>query len=108
MPLKYKVIKNRRQYNDYSNILDSLVSARFKSLKLKDELDLLTVLIEKWERDQVSTESRSFDDAVTLVRYLIAQRNPKAKDLVEIPGVTKGLVSEDAEFQEGLVEEEYK
>nr|PZN55060.1 MAG: transcriptional regulator [Bacteroidota bacterium] len=100
--LKYKVIKSKAQYREYSRILEDLVAAEFKSKEMKDEIDLLTLLLEKWDE-----EHNSFDevDPIELLRSLMAERNLKAKDLVEILGVSKGLVSDVLNYKKGLSKE---
>ncbi len=45
--LKYKVIKNKRQYAEYCNALDQLITRNDKSKATKEEVELLTLLIEK-------------------------------------------------------------
>lgn len=100
--LKYKVIKSKTQYKGYSKMLEELVTADFKSREMKDEIELLRLLIEKWDE-----ENNSFDDVdpITLLRSLMEERNLKAKDLVEILGVSKGLVSDILNYKKGLSKE---
>ena len=73
--LKYKVIKSKSQYKEYTKILEELASADFKSKEIKDEIELLTVLIEKWDE-----ENNSFDevDPITVLHSLMEERNLKA------------------------------
>lgn len=97
--LKYKVIKSKSQYKEYSNILEDLISADFKSKDMKDEIELLTLLIEKWDENHNSFEDV---DPITLLRSLMEEQNLKAKDLVEILGVSKGLVSDILNYKKGL------
>src|SRR5690606_41817068 len=75
--LKYKVIKSKAQYREYSRILEDLVAAEFKSKEMKDEIDLLTLLLEKWDE-----EHNSFDDVdpIELLRSLMAERNLKRSE----------------------------
>lgn len=100
--LKYKVIKSKNQYKEYSKILEELVSADFQGKEMKDEIELLTLLIEKWDK-----ENETFDDVdpITLLYTLMEERNLKAKDLVEILGVSKGLVSDILNHKKGLSKE---
>jgi HTH-type transcriptional regulator / antitoxin HigA len=99
--LKYKVIKSKSQHKEYAEILEGLVSAGFKSKEIKDEIELLTLLIEKWEANS------SFDDVdpIVLLRSLMEQRNLKAMDLVEVLGVSKGLISDILNYKIGLSKE---
>ena len=100
--LKYKVIKSKAQYKDYSTMLEELVSADLKSKEMKEEIELLTLLVEKWDE-----ENNSFYDVdpITLLHSLMDERNLKAKDLVEILGVSKGLVSDILNYKKGLSKE---
>jgi HTH-type transcriptional regulator / antitoxin HigA len=100
--LKYKVIKSKSQYKEYSRMLDELVSGDFKSKEVNDEIELLTLRIEKCDE-----ENNSFDDVdpIALLHSLMEERGLKAKDLVEILGVSKGLVSDILNYKEGLSKE---
>jgi HTH-type transcriptional regulator / antitoxin HigA len=97
--LKYKVIKSKSQYKEYFKMLEDLVTADLKSKEMKDEIELLTLLIEKWDE-----ENNSFDDVdpITLLHSLMEEQGLKAKDLVEILGVSKGLVSDILNYKKGL------
>lgn len=97
--LRYKVIKSKRQYREYANILEELVCAEVKSKDMKDAIELLTLLIETWDR-----ENNTFDDVdpITLLRSLMEERGMKAKDLVEVLGVSKGMVSDILNYKKGL------
>ena len=98
--LKYTVIKSQKQYDKYCNILEELISA--DDNKLSDEIDLLTILIEKWDN-----EHDSFDetDPVELLKSLMDNNNLKAKDLCEIVGLSKGTISKILNYQKGLSKE---
>jgi len=64
-----------------------------------DEVELLTFLTEKWDE-----EHNSFEDVnpIELLRLLMDERKLKSKDLVEILGVSKGLVSDILNYKKGL------
>lgn len=100
--LKYTVIKSKRQYKEYTRILEDLVFADFKSKEMRDEIELLTLLIERWDE-----EHNIFDDVdpVALLRALLKEHNLKAKDLVEMLGVSKGLVSDILNYKKGMSKE---
>jgi HTH-type transcriptional regulator/antitoxin HigA len=100
--LKYKVIKSKAQYKDYSNNVEELVSADFKTKEMKDEIDLLTLLIEKWDEEHNKHDDV---DPITLLRSLMEQKKLKAKDLAEILQVSKGLVSDILNYKKGLSKE---
>lgn len=97
--LKYKVIKSKVQYRDYSNSLEELVSSGLKDRDTKDEIALLTLLIEKWD-----AEHTGFNDVdpVQLLHSLMDDHNMKAKDLVELLEISKGYVSDILNRKKGL------
>ena len=95
--LKYTIIKTKKQYKEYCHILEDLTFSDEKGYE--DEIDLLTLLIEKWD-----TEHNSFEkvNPVELIKSLLEANNLKAKDLVEILGLSKGTVSKILNYQKGL------
>lgn len=100
--LKYKVITSKAQYKEYSNILEQLVFSGSKDRNSKDEIALLTLLIEKWD-----AEHNSFDelDPIELLHSLIAEHKLKAKDLVDILEISKGYISDILNYKKGLSKE---
>jgi len=100
--LKYTVIKNKTQYKAYCNKLEELVFANTKSKAIKDEIDLLTLLIEKWDAKHNSFYEV---DPVTLLRSFMEEQQLKATDLVELLGVSKGYVSEILNYKKGMSKE---
>ncbi|MGZ5281069.1 MAG: helix-turn-helix domain-containing protein [Bacteroidia bacterium] len=99
--LKYKVIKSKSQYNSYCKKLETLLE-NTQSKAAKDEIELLTLIIEKWD-----AEHNSFAEMnpIELLRTLMAEHNLKAKDLSEILNVSKGLVSDILNNKKGLSKE---
>jgi HTH-type transcriptional regulator/antitoxin HigA len=98
--LKYTVIKNQKQYDEYCNILEKLISK--DDDKFSDEIDLLTILIEKWDDEHNSFEEV---DPIKLLKSLMESNNLKAKDLVEILDLSKGTISKILNYQKGLSKE---
>lgn len=100
--LKYTIIKNKTRYKDYCSKLEALVFSGTKSKAVKDEIDLLTLLIQKWD-----TEHNSFQevDPVTLLRSLMEEQKLKATDIVELLGVSKGYISEILNYKKGMSKE---
>jgi HTH-type transcriptional regulator / antitoxin HigA len=100
--LKYKVITSKAQYKEYSNVLEQLVFSGSKDRNSKDEIALLTLLIEKWD-----AEHNSFDelDPVQLLHSFIDEHKLKAKDLVDILDISKGYVSDILNYKKGLSKE---
>lgn len=99
--LIYKVIKTEEQYDEYCDKLESLLKDG-NSDRVQDEIDLLTLLIETWDH-----EHNTFDDLdpIELLKTLMNDNGLKAKDLVEITGLTKGMVSKILNYQKGLSKE---
>lgn len=95
--LKYKVIKSERQYNQYCKILEELV---FKNRKKdEDEIELLTMLIEKWDDEHYETADI---DPIQLLKSLMKEHQLKAKDLTELLTLSKGTISKILNYQTGL------
>jgi HTH-type transcriptional regulator/antitoxin HigA len=95
--LKFTVIKTIEQYNNYCNILDELIST--DEIKFQDEIELLTLLIEKWDNENNSFEE---SDPIEILKAIMDEHDLKAKDLVAILGLTKGTVSKILNYQKGL------
>lgn len=98
--LKYKVIKTIEQYKEYCSLLDVLIEK--PASDVQDEIELLTLLIWKWEQDHNSFID---SDPVELLKSLMKDHQLKSKDLVEILGVSKGLVSDILNYKKGLSKE---
>jgi HTH-type transcriptional regulator / antitoxin HigA len=102
MELKYKVIKSKNQYKEYCNILEQLVFSSAKTKPIKDEIDLLTLLIEKWDKEHNSFEAL---DPIQLLHSLMKEHHLKGKDLVELLAVSKGYISDILNYKKGLSKE---
>ena len=100
--LKYKVITSKAQYKEYSNVLEELVFSGSKDRNTKDEIALLTLLVEKWD-----AEHNTFDELnpVQLLHSLMDEHKIKAKDLVDILNISKGYVSDILNYKKGLSKE---
>lgn len=100
--LKYKVITSEKQYDKYCKTLEEFVFSGTKSKAIKEEISLLTLVIEKWDE-----EHNTFQDLnpVELLQSLMDDHNLKAKDLVDILQVSKGLVSDILNYKKGLSKE---
>ncbi|MCC6372923.1 MAG: transcriptional regulator [Bacteroidia bacterium] len=97
--LKYKIIKSKLQYKDYCKTLEELVFTDSKNREIKDEIELLTFLIEKYdEAHSIPTDM----NPIELLLSLMHDHDLKAKDLVQILGVSKGMVSDILHYKKGL------
>ena len=99
--LKYKIIKTEEQYWEYCNILEGLVGEKENGM-LEDEIDLLTVLIEKWDEEH-STLNEA--DPVELLKYLMDENKLKAKDIALLLDINKSTVSEILHYRKGFSKE---
>ena len=97
MYLKYTTIKDQKQYNKYCDALECLISEGSKSNR--DEIDLLTLLIEKWDSEHTSFNDQ---DPVELLKSLMLEHDLKAKDIAFILDLSKGTVSKILNYHKGL------
>jgi HTH-type transcriptional regulator/antitoxin HigA len=97
--LKYKVIKSKTQYKQYTNALEELVFSGNKDRNTKEEIALLTLLIETWDEEHNSFEDV---DPIYLLHSLMTNNKMKAKDLVDLLEVSKGYVSDILHYKKGL------
>ncbi len=98
--LQYKIIKTEGQYNRYCKVLEDLVMLKKKSREQKDIIDLLTLLIEKWDE-----EHNTFADAadpIELLRYLMDENKLKSVDLSKLLQISTSLVSDILHYRRGL------
>ncbi|MDT8431286.1 MAG: helix-turn-helix domain-containing protein [Bacteroidales bacterium] len=95
--LKYTVIKNKKQYNAYCDKLEELVLREDGTTE--DEIELLTLLIEKWDKENGTLSEK---DPIEILNALMKDHGLKAKDLVEIVGLSKGTVSKILNYHAGL------
>jgi HTH-type transcriptional regulator / antitoxin HigA len=100
--LPYKVIKTRAQYDKYCDALEALTDGGKKSRAIQDEIELLTLLIEKYDE-----EHNTFYDAdpIELLKYLMKEHKMKAVDLAKLLHVSEGLVSDMLHYKKGLSKE---
>ncbi len=95
--ITYKIIKTERQYDEYCRKLQSLLEQNDD--KNDDEIELLTLLIENWDRTQYQEPDL---DPVQIIRALMDEHQLKAKDLTGILDLSKGTVSKILSYQKGL------
>lgn len=90
--LKYSVIHNRKQYDKYCKILEELVFGNKKNKAIQEEIELLTVLIEKYDAE--NNPMFKMDGAVLLKSFLNDQNAMSQKELSEKLDVSEGYVSD--------------
>lgn len=97
--LKYKVITSEKQYDRYAEILEGLVFLSPKTKQVKEEIALLTLLIETYDASH-----NTFDelDPVQLLRSLMKDHQLKSVDLANKLNVSPGLISDIMNYKKGF------
>jgi len=83
-----RVIKTDEEYENTTSRIEQIMGAEPNTPE-GDELELLSVLIEKYEKEKYPLPEA---DPVDVIRYYMEQRGLKSKDLVGIIG-DKSIVS---------------
>ena len=100
--LKYKIIKDREQYDLYCNVLESLTDIECPDANTEDEIDLITLLIEKYD-DEHNTFQEV--DPIKLLRSFMEDHDLSATSLSNLLEVSKGYVSDILNYKKGLSKE---
>ena len=100
--LKYTIIKSKQQYNAYCKILEDLVFQHSKSVGIRDEIDLLTLLIENWDQEHGLFMDL---DPVALLKSLMDDQHIKAIALSGMLGISRGYMSDILHYKKGLSKE---
>jgi len=98
--LQYTIIKTEEQYNRYCEDLEKLVFQKENSDE--DTIELLTLLIEKWDEEHYQTPEI---DPVQLLKLLMKEHGLKAKDLQDILKLSKGTISKILNYKKGMSKE---
>ncbi len=99
--IKYTLIKNQEQYDEYCNQLESLLTEP-NIEQVQDEIDLLTLLIEKYDDDHNTFKTT---DPIAMLRSFMEDHHLKPRDLTTILGISKGYVSDILHYKKGLSKE---
>ncbi|HLO81416.1 MAG TPA: hypothetical protein VK166_10675 [Chitinophagaceae bacterium] len=97
--LKYTVITSDKQYDKYCKILEELIFSSSKTKAVKDEIALLTLLIEHYDAEHNTFKD---SDPVELLRSLMKDHKMKAVDLAGLLEVSEGLVSDILKYKKGF------
>lgn len=92
-----KIIRTKKQYYKYCNLLETLVTSNKK--KDKDDIELLTLLIKKWDDENLP---KIDNDPIKLIKALMDVNSLKSIDLANILEVNKSTVSRILNYQKGL------
>ena len=99
-PFKYKIVKTNEQYTQYCKLPEQPLESG--SPEVVDEVELLNLLIEKWDDEHNSHYDM---DPIAVLKHLMSEHGLLAKDLSGILGVGKGLVSDILNYKKGLSKE---
>ena len=95
--LKYKIIKDKETYFKYCEILEELIISDKENAQ--DEVELLSLLTEKWDKEKNTLRDLN---PIELIKALMSENNLKAKDLIEILGLSKSTISKILNYHKGL------
>lgn len=97
--LKYTIIKSKQQYNAYCKTLEDLVFQKSKSVRIQDEIDLLTLLIENWDQEHGQFKDL---DPISLLKSFMDDQHIKAMALSGMLGISRGYMSDILHYKKGL------
>ena len=98
--MQYTIIKTEEQYKSYCEDLEKLVFQKENSDE--DTIELLTLLIEKWDEEHYQTPEIA---PVQLLKLLMKEHGLKAKDLQDILKLSKGTISKILNYKKGMSKE---
>lgn len=97
--LQFKVIKTRKQYFKYCDLVEELTFKEKRTKYDEDVIDLLMVLIEKWDDDHNTFEDL---DPVELLVSMMAEHKMKSVDLAKMLDVSTSLISDILNYRRGF------
>lgn len=96
--MNYTIIKNNKQYQEYSNIVMDLASKK-PTNTIEEEMKLLELLIDNWENKVYITETK---DPIQLLKKLMEIHQLKSVDLVPILGIQKSTLNQILSYKKSL------
>lgn len=96
--MSYTIIKNKKQYQEYSDKVIELASKN-PTKEIEDEMELLELLIDNYEIKIYATETK---DPIVLLKSLMEVHQLKSVDLVNILGIQRSAVSQILSYKKGL------
>ena len=100
--LKYKIIAAEKQYFKYCDILWDIVNKKGKTKNDRDEISLLTLLIETYDRQKNPLPEL---DPVQFLKLLMKDHKLKAIDIAKLLNVSEGLFSDMLKYKKGFSKE---
>lgn len=98
--VKYKIIKSESQYEAYCNEL--LEKVKDPLTRESDEVELLTLLIEKWDTENIKF---NYPDPIETIKVLMKEHKLNSTDLCKILKLSKGTISKMLNYKKGLSKE---
>ena len=98
-PLKYRVIDSDTQYKSYCDVLEKLVFSTHITPAIQDEINLLTLLIETYDKQNSTFRNL---DPVQLLKSVMTEHRMKAADLARKLQVSEGLISDILKYKKGM------
>ncbi len=96
---RYTVIKSIDQYNQYCDELERIVNQKSKSQTDEENIDLLTVLIEKWDQENSFSEKLL---PVDMLKALMDMHGIKSAELSRVTGIDKTVLSKILNYKKGF------
>lgn len=96
----FKVIKNKKQYEEYTATLQKLWEN--PTTQNEDDRELLEVLIDAWERENLKNEE---SDPIELIKFLMENHDLDRNQMMEILDISKGTLSKILNYKKGLSKE---
>lgn len=98
--LEIKKIKSEDQYNHYCIWLNELIHLDDnESEAIKDRIELLLLVIEKWDQEQYDEEDY---DPIQLLKSLKEDHNLSQQELAKIAGISASYMSEIINYKKQL------
>ena len=99
--MKYKRIKNLRQYAKYTNEYEQLISKNLK--KDQDVIDLLELLIEDFDNKTIEIIGLKEDmNPVELLKYLLNEHELTKSELARKLNVSRQLITEIVNYKRNI------
>lgn len=95
----YKVIKSIDQYHKYCDELERLTSLNSLSKEDEENIDLLELLIEKWDEDHYNSQAIH---PIALLKQLMEMHNLNATELSINTGINKTVLSKIINNKKGF------
>lgn len=97
--LNYTVIKDRKQYNEYCDLLEKLVFSEFRE-QYEEHIELLTLIIEKYQDENSSSGSDL--DPVEMIKILMDDHDMNRSQLAKEMNVSRSLITEILSYKKAI------